>query len=263
MTYRDQYSDAVLESMQSAYGEGFLSPGGAGEVADIVAGLSLEGRDVLDLGCGVGGASLVLARDLGAGSVLGIDLEERSIARARDLAAAAGLDGQVTFQRVEPGPIPGPAERFDLVFSKDVICHVPDKRGFLAETFRVLRPGGVFACGDWIKAPPGPGSAAFEAWAELLGASGLSFRFEGEEVYLGALEAAGFQDIELRDHSAWSEQEARRQLEHVTGPGRAALRAALGEAGLEARARQTRVRLEALASGGLRHCHLRAVKPAA
>ena len=76
MAYERQYSDAVLVSMQSLYGKGFLSPGGAAEVFQIVDGVAVEGRHVLDLGCGIGGATAVLAGELGAARVVGIEVVE-------------------------------------------------------------------------------------------------------------------------------------------------------------------------------------------
>lgn len=261
MAHERQYSDAVLESMESVYGEGFLSPGGAEEVADILAGVAVAGREVLDLGCGIGGASLILARELEAGHVLGIDVEQDSIARAAATVEAAGLAGRVAVQQVAPGPIPLPDAGFDVVFSKDVFCHVPDKTALFSEVLRVLRPGGVFAFGDWVKGADGPGSAAYDDWAARLRATGLLFHFGDLEAYLGGLEAAGFVDIELRDHSAWSAGNARRQLDHALGAGHESLRESLGEEGFEMRVGLTRSRAEALEGGALLHCHLQARRP--
>ena len=106
MTSQTQYSDATLASMQRMFGRGFLSPGGAAEVPLIVAGLALAGRRVLDWGCGLGGPTIVLARDCGADKVLGIDIEAGNLAAARANAGAAGLGERVAFQLVEPGPCP-------------------------------------------------------------------------------------------------------------------------------------------------------------
>ncbi len=177
-----QYSDAVLASMQSLYGKGFLSPGGAAEVFDIVEGLSIDGREVLDLGCGIGGASAVLAGELGAARVLGIDVEPDSLEQAASLVEEAGLADRVSLELVAPGPLPLPDGAFDAIFTKDVICHVPDKPALLAEAYRVLRPGGVFACGDWVKGEAGPDTRdclpAYQDWAARLANSGLSFHFD-------------------------------------------------------------------------------------
>lgn len=255
-----QYSEATLRAMQAAYGEGFLSPGGAAEVGDILAGLSLDGLSVLDFGCGVGGASLMLARDFGARAVLGVDLEARSLEQARAAAAAAGLAGRVDFRLVEPGPLPLPERDLDLVFSKDVICHIPDKAPVFAELFRVLRPGGLLAFADFVT-DPACDPTAFEAWLAGMEATGLRFRFEPFEVYLPALTDAGFIDLETQDHSNWSLERCRQEIAHVEGPGRDALLAKLGPEGLQRRIALTQRRLEALKSGGLRHLHMRGRRP--
>jgi SAM-dependent methyltransferase len=261
MTQPRQYSDAVLASMQSLYGKGFLSPGGATEVFDIVEGLAIEGREVLDLGCGIGGACLVLAGELGAARVHGIDLEPASLDQAAGLIGEAGLAERVTFEPVEPGPLPLPDAAFDVVFTKDVICHVPDKPALFAEAYRVLRPGGVFACGDWIRgdAPAADGSTAFEDWDARLARSGLVFFFEPLATYQAGLSAAGFASVEVRDHSAWSEQDGRRQLAQSEAEA-SALRETLGEDGFQSRVAITRARIEALANGSLRHLHIRAFR---
>ena len=256
-----QYSDAVLASMQSLYGRGFLSPGGAAEVFDIVEGLAIDGREVLDLGCGIGGASLVLAGELGAARVHGIDIEPASLKQAAGLIADAGLSERVTLEPVAPGPLPLPDAAFDVVFTKDVICHVPDKPALFAEVHRVLRPGGVFASGDWIRGdgPAADGSTAFEDWRARLARGGLVFHFEPLAVYQAALSAAGFASVEVRDHSPWSEQDGRRQLAQSERDA-AALRQSLGEDGYQNRVSLTRDRIAALAAGSLRHLHIRAFR---
>ncbi len=266
MTVPRQYSDAVLASMQSLYGRGFLSPGGAAEVFDIVAGLAIEGREVLDLGCGLGGASALLAGELGAARVLGIDVEPDSLEQAASLVEEAGLGERVTLELVAPGLLPLPDRAFDLVFTKDVFCHLPDKSAMLAEAFRVLRPGGVFACGDWVEGDDGPETRAsrpaYEDWAARLAASGLIFHFDPLAVYEAGLAAAGFDRVEVRDHSAWSEQDGRRQLAQSESAA-AALCRSLGEEGYRNRVALTRSRIAALAGGSLRHVHIQAFRPAA
>ncbi len=259
-----QYSDAVLASMQSLYGKGFLSPGGAAEVFDIVEGLSIEGREVLDLGCGIGGASAVLAGELGAARVLGIDVETVSLEQAASLVEEAGLADRVSLELVAPGPLPLPDGVFDAIFTKDVLCHVPDKPALLAEAYRVLRPGGVFACGDWVMGEDGPEARdclpAYEDWAARLVKSGLIFHFDPLSVYQAGLKAAGFGTVQVRDHSAWSERDGRRQLAQSECDA-AALRRSLGEEGYQNRVALTRSRIAALAGGSLRHVHIQAFRP--
>ena len=65
------YTEADFTGQQIIWGEGYMSPGGAAEVAALVAGLDIEGRDVLDIGCGLGGPSVDLVANHGAGRVTG------------------------------------------------------------------------------------------------------------------------------------------------------------------------------------------------
>ena len=246
--------------MQTAYGEGYLSPGGAEETADLVEGICLQDRKLLDLGCGVGGASRALASESGA-RVIGVDVEEGALRLAAATVRQVGLTDNMAFVLAEPGPLPVVDEGVDVVFSKDVICHAPDKARFFGEIFRVLRPGGVVTCGDWIKGGEGSRTSDFDDWEAHLDAFGMRFSFETLEVYLRALEGAGFTRIDARDHSAWSARSAQTQLDGYTGPLQAGLTKALGEVGFRSRVRLTRSRMKALRSGGLGHWHLRAQKP--
>ena len=74
--------------------------------------------------------------------------------------------------------------------------------------------------------------------------------------------AAGFEEVEVRDHSDWTLRECRRNLESILGPDRETLLDTLGEEGFEGLAIRTRARIAALDSGDLLHCHLRARSPA-
>ena len=257
----DQYSDAIVESVQLVYGPGFLSPGGPAEVAEIVSGLAVAGAAALDLGCGLGGGSMALAGEAGVASVTAIDVEAPVIARAEAAVAAAGLAGRVTPLRVEPGPLPFADRSFGLVFSKDVIAHIPDKEALYGEIFRVLRPGASFAASDWHKAREGIESEAYDAWAGQLRDSGLTFDFAPPDRHERALRAAGFEAVEIRDRSEWAQRTGHDCIGRILGPARADLRRALGDDGYDGLLLRTRARVAALDAGDLLHCHLRARKP--
>ncbi len=67
----NNYDASNIATMEIIYGEGYLSAGGDDEIARIFDARSLSGQSVLDVGCGLGGAAVTLARDLGAGHVNG------------------------------------------------------------------------------------------------------------------------------------------------------------------------------------------------
>jgi 2-polyprenyl-3-methyl-5-hydroxy-6-metoxy-1,4-benzoquinol methylase len=99
---------------------------------------SLEGKDVLDAGCGSGIATQVLAQ---AGARLtAVDLTDWAVDTTRRRLAAFGLDGDV--QRADIEQLPFADASFDLVFSWGVIHHSSDMDRALAELVRVCRPRG-------------------------------------------------------------------------------------------------------------------------
>jgi hypothetical protein len=53
-----EYTDEFITKLQIAFGKGFLSPGGVEEVAKIVEGIDLSGKEVLDIGVGIGGPAV-------------------------------------------------------------------------------------------------------------------------------------------------------------------------------------------------------------
>jgi 2-polyprenyl-3-methyl-5-hydroxy-6-metoxy-1,4-benzoquinol methylase len=99
---------------------------------------SLRDNDVLDVGCGSGIATQLLA-EAGA-NVTAIDLTDWAVETTRRRLAAFGLDGEVLQEDAEH--LPFGDESFDLVFSWGVIHHSSNMDRALAELVRVTRPGG-------------------------------------------------------------------------------------------------------------------------
>jgi ubiquinone/menaquinone biosynthesis C-methylase UbiE len=94
------------------------------------------GDRVLDLGCGDGRFTAELAR-AGAGSVVGMDVAEAALKRAR------AREPELDF-RLAPidGPLPLEDASFDLVWASEVIEHIADTARWLSEVRRVLAPRG-------------------------------------------------------------------------------------------------------------------------
>jgi 2-polyprenyl-6-hydroxyphenyl methylase/3-demethylubiquinone-9 3-methyltransferase len=95
---------------------------------------------VLDVGCGGGLLAEEFAR-LGC-AVTGVDPSQESLAAAREHAATQGL--AIGYQRGSGEALPFVADSFDVVYCCDVLEHVNDLRQVIAETARVLKPGGVY-----------------------------------------------------------------------------------------------------------------------
>jgi len=97
-----------------------------------------RGKRVLDAGCGAGYGSAELA--LTAHSVVGVDSAAEAVAFARAHYALPNLE----FQQASCATLPYCDAAFDLVVAFEVIEHLEDWRGFLAEARRVLAPNGQF-----------------------------------------------------------------------------------------------------------------------
>ncbi|HET7422645.1 MAG TPA: bifunctional 2-polyprenyl-6-hydroxyphenol methylase/3-demethylubiquinol 3-O-methyltransferase UbiG [Gemmatimonadales bacterium] len=103
-------------------------------------GLAPAGLQVLDIGCGGGLLAEEFAR-LGC-NVTGVDPSEESLAAARTHAAGQGL--AIGYQRALGEALPFGEASFDVVYCCDVLEHVHDLPQVIAETARVLRPGGTY-----------------------------------------------------------------------------------------------------------------------
>ena len=98
------------------------------------------GKDVLEIGCGVGTDGLQFARH--GARYVGVDLSPNSVALAREHFELFGVDGELEVADAER--LPFEDERFDHVYSFGVIHHSPDTPAIVRQIHRVLRPGGTF-----------------------------------------------------------------------------------------------------------------------
>ena len=118
------------------FGEGWER---ATEHADLLALLpAVDGRRVLDLGCGAGQLAHYLATS-GAAEVIGVDVSERMLALAR----AGWAHPRVTYQRSAIEAVAFPSARFDLVVSSLVLHYVDDYAGLIRRLAGWLAPGGI------------------------------------------------------------------------------------------------------------------------
>lgn len=247
-----QYNETFNNALQHLWGDGFLSPGGSAEVATMVEGVDVEGRTVLDLGSGLGACAVLLAETYGAASVVGVDVEPHLITHSTERAEANGCGEKVSFQLIEPGPLPFADSSFDLVFTKDAIVHIPDKPALYAEVIRIIRPGGAFVGSDWLRGGPETATDRAKAWLEFVH---LNFQMQTIDELERSLETAGFQEIRLSDRNRWYQQEIVNELAAVSGRRYEQLIEMIGPDDAAYRQESSRRKQEAIEDGFLRPTH--------
>jgi SAM-dependent methyltransferase len=190
-------NQARLDAMAAVFGQ-----------AAIEAAAPMTGERVLDVGCGAGASSRALAARVGAGGqVLGVDISEPLIGRARALAPP---DKPVLFQVADASSAELPEGAFDILFSRFGVMFFDDPTAAFAHMRRALRPGGrvAFVCwrgaaeNDWVRLPMG-------ALKGILPPSALPdpeapgpFSFGDRERVARILAAAGFTDIAIAPFDA-------------------------------------------------------------
>lgn len=115
----------------------------AGALADLLHADTRypRGSRVLEVGCGVGAQTVLLARNSPGARFTSIDVSAASIAEARARVRAAGLDN-VRLARADLFERPFPEEQFDHAFVCFVLEHLPDPARALTCVRARLRPGG-------------------------------------------------------------------------------------------------------------------------
>ena len=176
--------------------------------AAIEAAAPAAGERVLDVGCGAGASSLALAARVGAGGqVLGVDISEPLIDRARALAPK---DSPVLFQVADASSAALPEGTFDILFSRFGVMFFDDPTAAFAHMRRALRPGGrvAFVCwrgaaeNDWVRLPMGALKGILPPSAPPAPEAPGPFSFGDRGRVSRILTAAGFTDIAIAPFDA-------------------------------------------------------------
>jgi sarcosine/dimethylglycine N-methyltransferase len=173
--------------------------GGPEAVDRLLPSLRLEpGMSVLDVGSGLGGPARQVARSTGS-DVVGVDITPAYVDVARALTDAAGLADQVRFFCADIADLE-PVD-FDAAYTMHVQMNVADKKSFVSEIARRLRPGARFAvfevCRDGDAEPTLP----------------LPWSLDGTDSFLttadelrSTIESCGLELVEWVDETAWVRQ---------------------------------------------------------
>jgi arsenite methyltransferase len=190
----DEVADLPADAVQSSFGCG--NPVAFSEIR--------PGEVVLDLGSGAGIDLLLAAKKVGpTGRVIGVDMTDEMIDRARQNIAAAGLDnvevrkGVIEELPVEPSSV-------DWVISNCVINLSPEKGRVFREIARVLKPGGRMRVSDIVvEELPDWARQSASLYSACIGGA------ISEASYLEGLRAAGLCDVEVSERLIYGADELR------------------------------------------------------
>ena len=211
-THKDEYHDNMVAMLELIWGEGYMAPGGPGNVAKLLEGTHPRGKRILDVGCGIGGPDFEIARTYGA-NVIGIDLEAPLIERARAAAIRHGLQDKCEFVTVTSGRLPFDDDLFDIVLTSGALTQTSHSEDLVKDCARVIKPGGFMTCYEWMRTEQ-EYSEDMLYWIKM---EELTFDMRTLDQFQSMFEAAGFVDIETVDASDWYRAESRREYELIKG----------------------------------------------
>ena len=148
---------------------------------------------VLDVGCGLGGASRCLATEYGC-QVTGIDLCADYCRLASRFARHLGLDARVSYQHGNALDLPFADAAFDLLWTQHAAMNIADKHRLYAGMWRVLKPGGRLAMFDVVAGAGGPVHFPVP-WARE---AGISYLLSPQQLR-DTLQEAGFEILSWQD----------------------------------------------------------------
>jgi tocopherol O-methyltransferase len=166
-----------------------------------------KGDIVLDAGCGIGGSSLWLAKNIGC-NVRGISLSEKQVNTANGLAVKDQVEHLAKFEQRDFTNTGFADETFDVVWAIESVCHAEDKSAFLKEAFRILKKDGRLIMADFFKEETLDGKNAFQIqqWAHGWAVDDFSTKREFEDY----LNKTGFSAIQIEDASGAIMRSAKR-----------------------------------------------------
>ena len=181
---------------------------------------------LLDVGCGLGGASRYVAKRYGC-RVTGVDLTREYVETGSELCSWVGLADQIALEQGNAMELTCSDCVFDKAYMLHVGMNIADKQRLTAELYRVLKPGGILAIYDVMRV--GDGDLMFPVpWASTESESAVS----PPEEYRDALRAAGFEvTVERNRHDFAMDFFARLQAaSSAEGPPPLGLHLLMGEA---------------------------------
>jgi ubiquinone/menaquinone biosynthesis C-methylase UbiE len=161
---------------------------------------------VLDAGCGIGGSSIFLAKQLGC-EVTGISLSEKQVTQAKELADKQKVRDKTEFKVMDYCATNFPDKSFDIVWGCESICYAEDKEQFINEAWRLLKPGGRLVVADgFVTDLNNNNHPIIRSWLDGWHVNYL----DSPQRFQEFMNSAGFQNILYRDISKFTAHSSRR-----------------------------------------------------
>ena len=136
----EQYD--IFDFMANHVGLTVIHPGGFDATRKLLGSCHIDKRSkILDIGCGKGTTSILLALEYGC-NVVGLDLSEDLLSQATTLVKRKGLEHKVSFRAGDALNMPFADNEFDRAIGQAVLILVGDKKKAVQEAVRVTKPGG-------------------------------------------------------------------------------------------------------------------------
>jgi len=193
----NEYPEDYCHSLEFAYGEGMMSEGGDAAIDDMFNGITLQNKQCLDVGSGLGGVAFYLAEKYHA-YVSGLEINSWMQRTASERIPEHLKSHLAFYTYTDINHLPFNENKFDIVYSKGVLVHVEDKLPLFKEFRRVLKPTGHLVIEDWL-------SPVTKQWGPIIerlcAVENLSLFAESTDSYQTLLNQAGFDHITASDQS--------------------------------------------------------------
>lgn len=183
----DPYQPENIPLFEALYGKHLISLGGFSAIDNMFSDISIQDKNALDIGFGLGGVAFYLAEKYQM-RIFGVEVKEWMAQHAKEQTPEK-FKNQLDFSVYDhQGNIPFADNSVDLAYSKGVLNHVHEKLPLFKNIYACLKNDGYFVIADWV-------------YPENETPKGSPLVKESENSYIAVLEKAGFSSIALRNDS--------------------------------------------------------------
>ena len=157
------------------------------------------GMKVADVGCGVGGPLITIAKATGA-KIVGINFNELQIKSGNQRVQRAGLSDSCSFLYADFMNVPVAEDTFDALYSFEALCHAPNRKLVFLELLRLLKPGAEAAFIDWVLTDEyDPSNSQHEEIRMSIENNNATPELATTNSYMETVRAAGFEVLLAKD----------------------------------------------------------------